>query len=192
MRKKNSSAWPLPAAAALATLGCSQADRAPAEAPLQAPPAAAATTGCGDHGYLATTLIGAVETGIDWGPADLACEGMPRPAGEGVRLRFAGRAGDRQLTLIVALPGLRRDEAASELASNVTLIEEGTGRFFSTADTDICWTDVTLLEPQQGAADRYRIGGTLYCVAPLAEVNGSSSVSLAELEFRGLLDWNTP
>jgi hypothetical protein len=190
MPKKDVPAWPLPALIMLAALGCSRADQAPAEADVQTPPAVAAAGGCGDHGYLATTLVGAVEAEIDWESADLDCAGMPRPGGEGARLRFAGRADDRQLAIIIALPDLRRDRgAARELASNVTLIEEGAGRFFSTADTDICWTDVTILEPDPGAADRYRIGGNLYCVAPLVEVNGSSSVSLAELSFHGLLDW---
>ena len=154
---------------------------------VEVPPAAA---GCGDHGHLATTLVGAVEADIDWRAAELVCEGMPRPGGEGVRLRFAGQVDDRRFTIIIALPGLQRDQPASELASNVTLIEEGAGRFFSTADTEICWTDVNFLESERGATNRYRIGGTLYCVAPLVEVNGSSSVSLAELDFSGLLDWS--
>jgi hypothetical protein len=185
--KKKSLACLLPGILTLATLGCSRAEQAPVGTVVEVPPAAA---GCGDHGHLATTLVGAVEADIDWRAAELVCEGMPRPGGEGVRLRFAGQVDDRRFTIIIALPGLQRDQPASELASNVTLIEEGAGRFFSTADTEICWTDVNFLESERGAANRYRIGGTLYCVAPLVEVNGNSSVSLAELDFSGLLDWS--
>lgn len=188
--EKTSLAVVVPVFLALATLGCSRADQAPEGTAVQEPPAADTAGGCGEHGFLATTLVGAVEAEVDWRAADLVCEGMPRPGGEGARLRFAGSADDRQLAIIIALPDLRRGQAASELASNVTLIEEGTGRFFSTAAADICWTDVTFLEVEPDTADRYRISGTLYCVAPLAEVNGSSSVSLAELHFNGLLDWS--
>ena len=36
----------------------------------------------------------------------------------------------------------------------------------------------------------YSIAGTLYCVAPLPEINGETSVSVAELRFSGLLDWS--
>jgi hypothetical protein len=36
----------------------------------------------------------------------------------------------------------------------------------------------------------YSIAGTLYCIAPLAEVNGDASVTVHELHFGGLLDWS--
>ena len=39
--------------------------------------------------------------------------------------------------------------------------------------------------------DRYSIGGTLYCVSPLAEINGDSSVLIPELAFLGLVNWNS-
>ncbi len=145
---------------------------------------------CGEDGFLATALYGAIATELDWTAADLACEGMPRPDGEGARLRFAGSDGPRQIAIIIALPALERGSTASELPSNVTLIEEGNGRFFSTADLDNCWTDITTSEALGESATRYRIGGTLYCVQPLAEVNGSSSITLSEMRFSGLLDWS--
>ena len=118
---------------------------------------------------------------------------MPRPAGEGARLRFAGTAGDddQAIAIIIALPALQRGEATRELASNVTLIEEGSGRFFSTSGLDTCWTDVDEQVALEDPPDRYTISGTLYCITPLAEVNGDSGVSLRELKFAGLLDWGT-
>ena len=70
----------------------------------------------------------------------------------------------------------------------MTLIEEGGGRFFSTSGLGNCWTDV--LEQLQLDEDDYFVAGTLYCIAPLAEVNGDSSVTLRELEFGGYLDWS--
>jgi hypothetical protein len=147
---------------------------------------------CGEDGYLATELFGALDSELHWSAADLACEGMPRPNGDGARLRFAGSASDgRQLAFIIALPELRRGETGTEYQSNVTIIEEGdAARFFSTADSGICWTDITGLESRGDSGADYAISGTLYCVAPLTQVNGDSDVLIRDLEFRGLLDWN--
>lgn len=145
---------------------------------------------CGRQGYLSANLFGAIAGPVDWAAADLDCAGMPRPGGEGARLRFAGSENDRQIAIIIAMPGLERGATGIEIASKVTLIEEGSGRFFSTTGLDSCWTDITTLESIDEADSRFTIGGTLYCVLPLAEVNGKSSVSIPELQFQGLLDWN--
>ena len=152
--------------------------------------AEAPSLACGEDGYLATTLYGAISATLDWSAADLNCEGMPRPDNEGARLRLAGVDGDRRIAFIIAIPGLARGTVGSELPSNVTLIEEGQGRFFSTPDLNNCWTDVTRFEALGASTSAFAVGGTLYCVRPIAEVNGSSSVSLAELRFQGLLDWS--
>lgn len=173
------------ALAALAIAACKGAE-APAE-PAAAP--GDPGPGCAAGAFLETRLVGAIDADIDWHGAGLACEGMPRPDEEGARIRFAGTVDNHRLAIIIAMPALRRGETGAELSSNVTLIEEGAGRFFSTADNETCWTDVTWVE-QTGDANGYGIGGTLYCVAPLVEVNGSASVSLSELQFRGLLDWS--
>jgi len=142
-------------------------------------------------GQLQTELYGAVTAQIDWSVSDLECAGMPRPNGQGARLRFAGTVGvdERRIAIIIAIPDLRREKTGNELSSNVTLIEEGSGRFFSTLDLGNCLTDITALDELDDSGDRYTIGGMLYCVAPLAEVNGDSSVSIPELHFSGLIDW---
>lgn len=166
--------------------GCEQTDHA---APAASQPEAVSYA-CGENGFLTTSLHGAITTRLDWNAADLECEGMPRPAGEGARLRFAGSDGERQIAIIIAMPTLQRGSTGQEIASNVTLIEEGNGRFFSTPDLDNCWTDVTRVEAFDESTVRFSISGTLYCVQPLAEVNGPASVSLTELQFQGLLDWS--
>ena len=139
-----------------------------------------------------TTLYGAIETRIDWQASQLECDGMPRPNGNGARLRFAGTVGDseQQIAIIIAIPDLRPAQRGNEYASNVTLIEEGNGRFFSTTDLNNCLTDITTLDALDKNKDRYSVGGVLYCVSPLAEVNGDSSVVIVELHFVGLLDWS--
>ena len=159
-----------------------------------APIALEQASACGTDGALVAEVYGGVRASIDWDAAILECEGMPRPNGEGARLRFAGPAGtadDRQqLAFILGLPDLVEGETARELPTNVTMMEEGSGRFFGTRDTANCWTDVDLHEPLRRAeSSAYRISGVLYCVAPLADVNGKSSISFAALRFTGRLDW---
>ncbi len=106
-------------------------------------------------------------------------------------MRFAGTTdGKLKLAFILGLPDLVEGETASELPTNVTLMEEGTGRFFGTRDAVNCWTDIDLHEPVRPAvSSTYRIGGVLYCVAPLADLNGNASISFADLKFTGRLDW---
>jgi hypothetical protein len=147
---------------------------------------------CGEHGRLSTELYGVVETQIEWNKNVLECTGMPRPEGRGVRLRFAGpaAAGELSLAIIIAIPDLVRDTENTEFSSNVTLIEEGNGRFFSTPDLNNCLTAVDSIEALDDSGDHFSIAGTLYCVSPLPEVNGDSSISIPELTFSGLLDWD--
>lgn len=158
----------------------------PAALPALSPPSPE-SSGCGERGYLRTNLYGELSGPVDWADGTLDCEGMPRPEGKGARLRFAGQFGEHSLAILVAMPGLQRGVTARELDSNVTLIEEGGGRFFSTAGLGSCWTDVPGQE--RLGEDDYFVAGTLYCIAPLAEINGDSSVTLRELEFGGYLNW---
>ena len=167
-----------------------EAETAPVVAFLpESPPPA---SGCGDAGFLRGELYGALEGQLDWGDGSLDCQGMPRPEQRGARLRFAGSAGaeDASLAINISIPDLARAVSASELPSNVTLIEEGGGRFFSTVDLDNCLTDIdsqTAIEERDGL---HIIAGRLYCIAPLVEVNGETSVSIQELSFSGLIDWS--
>ncbi len=146
---------------------------------------------CGKDGHLSTELYGAIATQVDWGKNDLECAGMPRPEGRGARLRFAGKTaeGDLQLAVIIAIPDLERDAHDGEFSANVTLIEEGNGRFFSTPDLNNCLTEITSMTGLDDSGDHYLISGELYCVSPLPEINGDSSVSIPKMLFSGLLDW---
>lgn len=147
---------------------------------------------CGDAGHVRASLYGAISARLDWNAEELECSGMPRPEGHGARLRFAGQLNDddRRIAIIIAIPELQHAGIGNEYASNVTLIEEGGGRFFSTSDLSNCLTDITLLSALDESGDRFSVSGTLYCVTPLPEVNGKSSVSIPELRFSGLIDWS--
>jgi hypothetical protein len=152
---------------------------------------------CDENARLAVSLHGAVSLDIDWAADVLSCEGMPRPDGEGARIRLAGPANDAPdastVAFILGIPGLEEGRVADELGTNVTFMEEGSGRFFGTRDTDSCWTDVAYQEPVPDVGgSTYRIGGTVYCISPLAELNGTSSINFTELEFAGRLRWVEP
>lgn len=153
---------------------------------------------CTENGHLRVETFGAIAARIDWHGDALTCEGMKRPHGKGARLRFAGKVGveddQRPFAIILSIPDLRRGRAGDELPTRVTLIEEEAARFFSTRDSDICWSDVDEQSPirrSDGTAirDRYMISGVTYCVAPVAELNGRDSITLSELEFSGQLQW---
>lgn len=147
--------------------------------------------GCGESGALKTTLYGALAGDVEWRSEDMQCVGMPRPDGRGARLRFAGNAGADAMPIafIIAVPDLEPGTAGSELASNVTVIEERNSRFFSTPDLESCWTDVETQSGLDDSGDHFAIDGILYCISPLPEVNGEASVSIPELRFSGRLDW---
>jgi hypothetical protein len=154
-------------------------------------PAAGEARECLAGGRFRATLHGALNGEIDWNADDMRCEGMPRPDGAGARLRFAGLAGPDgvPLAVIIAIPELKRGAAGIDLASNVTIIEEGRGRFFSTTDLGYCWVDVEheTVVPEHGTLTS--LDGTLNCIAPLAETNGESSVMIEDLSFSGFVDW---
>jgi len=170
---------------------CQPASESNTAASADVEPAAETSYQCGGDGFLQTRLFGGLELELNWTASDLKCEGMPRPDGDGARLRFAGDANDgRRIAFIISLPELQRGAAGAELQSNVTVIEEGQGRFFSSADADVCWTDITYLEHIADSDAVFSVSGNLYCVAPLAEINGDSDVLIRDMRFRGLLDWN--
>lgn len=157
------------------------------------PPPAAEDSRC--DGRLQTRIFGGIEADLDWRGSRLDCAGMPRPDDEGARLRFSGVFADgeqqRHLLFILALPTLQPGGTGEELPTTITIIEEDAGRFFSNRDNPVCWTNVESQDPL-GPPDAYRIRGVSYCVAPLAELSGSASVSFADLNFTGNLSWVRP
>ncbi|MBT8086669.1 MAG: hypothetical protein KJO46_01480 [Gammaproteobacteria bacterium] len=146
---------------------------------------------CGEQGFLSATLFGSIEREFDWSADELECENMARPDGEGLRLRFTGAAANRSVSIILALPDLKQGEGGSELPTVVTLTVEGSGRFFSTADLDSCFTDIRA-RPSDGETNLlYDARGTLFCIEPLGEINGDAAVSIPQLEFQTRIEWSS-
>jgi len=159
--------------------------------------------GCIEGGRFNVAAYGAINARIDWQGPSLQCEGMARPLGEGARLRFAGfleHSGENQvrnrhaLAVILSIPGLAAGRTADALATRVTLIEEDSSRFFSTRETSVCWSDIQQQRPilnksATAIAERYIISGLTYCVAPVAELYGTASVTLSDMTFNGQINW---
>lgn len=162
------------------------AESAPDE-PVAQKPIERKVSGCGDDGALQTELFGSIETQIQWSGSDMFCQSMRRPNGEGIRLRFAGEIGTQTLAIIIALPKLEPGVSVVESPSTVTATVEDSGRFFSTPNLDICWTDVDFEKTIN--SDSYVISATLYCVAPLGEINGDAAISIPQISFTTLANW---
>ena len=158
-------------------------------AETDASPAPVAST-CGDQGYLRASLTGALTADIDWSDADLRCESMRRPDDRGVRLRLAGDVRGARIAFIVALPELRAGQTGTGFDSVVTLMVEGSARFFSTPNLGACWADIDTNAPLTEPGGSHVVAGTLDCVAPLGEFNGDAYVDLRDLRFSGIGDWN--
>lgn len=128
-------------------------------------------------------LGGAINATLDWSGAELSCDAMARPDGEGQRLRFRGPlAPDLMLTVVIGIDGLVPGMAAQELPVNLTLVLEEQGRFFSSRQQDSCWADVTENRP---AGRGHRLSAEVYCVRGLAALDTEASVSVASLRFTG-------
>jgi len=179
---------------AITCLGQAACEEAPVPDEVTAEPEGFA---CIEGGQLTTTLFGSIKASIDWREDIIDCEGMPRPGDNGARLRFSGPhpSGDdtRTLTFILGLPDLKAGQSGKELPTTITLIEEGSGRFFGTPDASGCWTDVISQQLLADSEDSgYRISGAIYCTSPLAELNGNANLSFTELTFTGRLSWVPP
>ena len=148
------------------------------------------TRTCGDNGSVESAFYGGIETEIQWSADDMVCSSMQRPDNGGVRLQFVGEVSGERLAVIIALPKLKPGDSDVEIPSNVTATVEGSGRFFSTPDLDSCWTEVFSQTKLTNEDDQYAIEGTLFCVAPLGEINGDAAVSIPELNFSSILNWS--
>ena len=142
-----------------------------------------------DNGSLAVTLYGQNARTILWRGADLRCAGMPRPDGEGIRLRFSSADPEDSLAMVL---GLDTAIAGAETGANVTLILEDSGRFFSSLKADNCRARVDHDAPASATAPVRVLAGLAWCVSPLREVNGNGEITLGDIEFKGFVPWPVP
>ena len=163
---------------------------------LQAPPPEPAGAGnpgqacaLGADGFLRGRFFGALDLTANWSGTSLACDGMLKPDGRGVRLFFSGdQPGGGRVSLLVVVEGRAEELAGAERPANVTVIDERQDRFFSSAGLGRCWASidsVTPVGPRPGGPAGNRITGLVYCVGALPSVGDRSSLTLGDLRFAG-------
>lgn len=141
-----------------------------------------------DDAYLSGTLYGGIERRIEWRGADMHCTGGTRPGGAGIRLVFAApeRTGGERLVFVIGISGTLDELMQTERPANVTVIDELSGRFFSSRGRDRCWTTVTSVDSDSGRED-IRIGGDVYCSGSLPSLSDGGSISLRNFRYSGRL-----
>lgn len=138
--------------------------------------------------YLSGRLYGGIELAIDWRGDKLACAGMLRPAGQGIRLIFAAApdAASADITFVLGIDAELDAPAGTEQAANITVIDQGSGRFFSSAGMARCWTILHKVEALTEATPHiYRVNGEAYCAGALPALGGAGSVTLSDFQYSG-------
>jgi len=169
------------------------ADVCAADTPAAGAPAAAggACLPSGD-GYFRAQLAGAIDAKIDWPNSGTRCEGEPRSKPSGVRLSFQRRpAGAIDLLFIFGLTGVREGRPAREIGANLTLIVQGTDRFFGTLGDSRCTVD-SLTQRRLPKAKSYRVEARGFCTQPAHAVRGDGAVLVSTFDFAGLVNYGAP
>jgi hypothetical protein len=151
-----------------------------------------AGSGClqtGD-GFLRARLDGALDLKVDWPNDGTLCEGMPRPDNNGVRVSFSRAidGGERRLVIVFGIAGLSESSSGHGLPANVTIIEEGMARIYSTLGDDKCTVDDVkqqLITPWRKESRTYRVSGRGFCVQPARAVGGDATVLMSTFDFVG-------
>lgn len=171
---------------------------------LSLPPVAPATMASGTagaracslrpDGYLRGRFFGAVNLSADWSGNELLCDGMQKPAGQGVRLYFAGeQQGGGRISIVIAIDGHLDALVGAERPANVTVIDERESRFFSTSGAGRCWATVSSVKALARSRDYppgHRIDGALYCLGALPSIGDRTSLTLGDFSFAGRVSVN--
>ena len=140
-------------------------------------------------GFLIGRMYGALDLNIDWQGANMNCEGMLRPDGNGIRLLFASRQGrEARLVFVIGVDGGIDQLTRKERTANITIIDEIDGRFFSTSGIDRCWTTIHKVEKIVGETfPTFQIDGDVYCAGGLPSLSDRGTVTLGDFRFSGRL-----
>jgi hypothetical protein len=157
--------------------------------------------------FLDARLAGAIDLKLHWRAADMQCDGMRRPDGQGLRVTFSGVQDGKRLTLVFGVAHLAEGAAGRAVPVNVTLIREG-GAVYGTRGDGKCILDEvhqTPLAPDVPApaasaaapaapktppGRRWRIEARGFCLEPARSVgDGRDAILLSTFDFRGALTW---
>jgi hypothetical protein len=154
-------------------------------------PAAAADCLPDGSGYLVARLRGDLDADLDWrGPA-LACSGMPRPDGHGLRVHFSGTLPDgRPLAFVFAPPRLAEGEDARAVPVNVTILQQE--RIYGTRGDGRCLLDQVLQQPladESAGAREWVVEARGFCTEPARPLGDGRGVLLTRFDFRGRVSY---
>ena len=141
-----------------------------------------------EEGSIHARIQGALEAEINWAGNVPQCKGGLRPDGDGVRLIYKGNLPEGPLLIVIGIGPLRAGESARDVPVNLTLVREGTGRFFATQGNDKCAMDEVRQEPV-GESQVYRLTGRGYCIQPARAVGGEGAVLMSRFEVMALVDY---
>jgi hypothetical protein len=180
--------------------GCAQK---PATAPAVTEPVAVAQSGClpDGSGKLKATLRGGLEAQLDWGNAQMECDGDLRPDGRGLRIVVAGPLQERAPTALdpARKPGIARqvriifgidledtaEGPAQVLPTNLTIIVDGESLLYATRGTELCAVEDLARLPLDGGIERVTVHG--YCLGPASDIAGTQRVHMPTFSFRALI-----
>jgi hypothetical protein len=146
----------------------------------------------GQEGFLTMRLRGSIEEEVRWTEPALACEGMSRPDGRGLRLRFAGPRAGGELAVVFAAPELGAGASGKTIPVNVTLLDGAGERIYGTQGDSRCAFDAVEQEPIQSAGlppRSYRVSARGFCTAPARAMDGSGAVFVTRFDFAGLVSF---
>lgn len=138
---------------------------------------------------LRARIQGAIEAEIDWSAGTPQCRGTMRPGGDGVRLLYRGQADGGPLLVLMGVGPLRAGEAARNVPVNLTLVQEGSGRFYATQGDDKCAMDEVTQEPLDTAHGVYRVSGRGYCTQPARAVSGDGAVLVSRFDVTAIVEF---
>jgi uncharacterized membrane protein (UPF0127 family) len=157
----------------------------------QAPDAGTAPVAClpDDSGFLQARLGGVIEADVDWRDPGLDCEGMLRPDGQGLRVRFAGSLPDgRRLALLFASRSLEVGKGGRGLPVNVTVMDESAGLIYGTLGEGRCTLDEveqTRLADPDPTQNGWALRARGFCTEPARALDGSGNLVLTRFDFAG-------
>lgn len=156
-----------------------------------ASPAAQHCLESGD-GYFRARIAGAVDATVDWPNEGTHCEGEPKYPLPGVRLSFQHSPSHGvDLLFVFGLTGVVEGRDAHEVGTNLTVIVQGTDRFYGTRGYSRCTVD-SLTQRRLGSGHSYRVEARGFCTQPARAVRGDDAVLVSTFEFAGLVNYDQP
>ena len=143
-------------------------------------------------GYISVEIYGSLVSKIDLKGDKLRCIGKLDALNNRSRLAFftGPYSAGINLVFVVGLQGVNNQVTQPGVPSNLTVLNQNNGQFFSTQGLGRCWTDLTLIQLNSHEAPAYRAEGELYCSSAIAQIQGPGSITINNFRFAGGLAEN--